>query len=424
MQSIKSIFNHFRETVANGKYIFLSNVLEKITFFLLFAFFARRLSTDYFGIITTSFAVANIISSVFEGGFNFYLQRAVATRKSDILEKTNQIFTLRILLGVPYFIFGMGYFLFYPNTSILLSSIILVTVVLFSINNLCNSIYFGMHKFEISFRILFFSRAIMMASFFIISTISNSAEILVCSFLFGAIIHTIMLIRALKNDDFLLKLTSIKWSTIQPILKSSLPMGIGMIFVWIYDRGDTVLIQNFLGFTAVAFYGAAYSVYKAPQAFANFILTPSFTEFSKLFSVLGFIPGKTFLKKIIILLIVSFVFAIGIFFSAEILIPLFFSSNYGNSILLLMILVFALPGLILNNLTGVVLNAAMREKDVTFSLILAAIFNIVLNVILLVYFRSLVVVAIVTVLTEYFSFFFQLFYIFKRQLLNFTYEHA
>jgi O-antigen/teichoic acid export membrane protein len=173
-------------------------------------------------------------------------------------------------------------------------------------------------------------------------------ELITFSFFLSGLVHFILLISALRKDNYHIRLSALRFGMVKNILRASLPMGIGMIFVWIYDRADTLLIQNFLGNSAVAFYAVAYSLYKAPQAFSNFILTPVFTEFSGMFAAEGFIERNSFLKKLFILLTISIFFAFIISLSAKYIIMFFYHSTYYPSVGLLVVLLIALPGLILN----------------------------------------------------------------------------
>jgi O-antigen/teichoic acid export membrane protein len=195
-------------------------------------------------------------------------------------------------------------------------------------------------------------------------------------------------------------------------------MGIGMIFVWIYDRADTLLIQNFLGNSAVAFYAVAYSLYKAPQAFSNFILTPVFTEFSGMFAAEGFIERNSFLKKLFILLTISIFFAFIISLSAKYIIMFFYHSTYYPSVGLLVVLLIALPGLILNSFTGTALNAARKEITVTNSVLISAVVNVFLNVVLLIRYRNIFAAVFATIITEYLTFFIQMSAIVRFRILQ------
>ena len=418
MNSILQFFTHFRELVSRGAYVFLANILEKATFFFLFLLFARSLPIEYFGLITASFAVANIMISLFEGGFNFYIQRAVASKEDLLLNRINQIFTLRIILIVPYLMLSLFYFIFFTHPVLLLSTIIILAIAFYSLNNLCNAIYFGLHRYKTVFLLLSVSRFVLVVAFIVARAMGKSPEFITATFLLSGIIHFIILLIALRKEGYKLQFTRIHFETIKTIFKSSLPMGMGIILVWVYDRADTVLIQSILGDHPVAFYAVAYSIYKAPQAFANIILTPLFTEFSGIFAQKGFIPKDNFLKKFLMLSLIAAVFTATVFFTAKIFILFFYRMIYINSVGLLTVLVFALPGLIWNNFTGITLNAAKKERLATFSVFIAVIVNLLLNTGLLLHYKNVYAAVAATVITEYLIFLIQLFYILKYKLLR------
>ncbi len=92
-----------------------------------------------------------------------------------------------------------------------------------------------------------------------------------------------------------------------------------------------------------------------------------------------------------------------LFFFAGVIIELFYTDKFNDSVLVLKILSFAVTGLALNNLTGVILNGLgmyRQNMNVTF---LGLILNIILNIIFLPVY-GIAGAAVITVLTEYFIF--------------------
>ncbi len=418
MTSILQFFSHFRELLSRGAYVFLANILEKATFFFLFLLFARSLPTEYFGLISAAFAVANISISVFEGGFNFYIQRAVAGKEEFLLNRINQIFTLRIILMVPYLLLSILYFLLFSNAVLALSTTIVLAIAFYSLNNMCNAIYFGLHRYKTSFILLSISRFILVVSFITLRALRESPEIITSTFLLSGVVHFIILLAALRREGYTLKFTRIHPETIKSIFKSSLPMGLGVILVWTYDKADTVLIQSILGYNPVAFYAVAYSIYKGPQALANIILTPLFTEFSGLFASKGYIPKENFIKNFIMLSMIAAFFTAIVLAAAKFFILYFYRMPYVSSVGLVTVMIFALPGLLWNNFTGITLNAAKKERQATTAVFVAVLVNLSLDLVLLLHYRNVYAAAAVTVLTEYLIFGIQFINIIKLKILQ------
>ncbi len=418
MNLIISVFNHFRETAAKGIYIFLSNILEKATFFVLFVLLARGFAIEMYGMIVASFAAANIIISIFESGYNFYLQRAVAAKDALISKTSNQIFTLRIYLLIPYLLLSFGYYHFSNIHLPIVYVLIILTIFIFSVNNLCNSIFFGSGRFKTSFLLLFLSRITLSTLFIIFLLLHTRIEIMVLAFFVGALVHFILLYSNLRKTGFRLSIVKPDAELLKKISVSALPMGIGMILVWLYDRADTLMIQSILSTKAVAIYAAAYSIYKAPQALSGFLLTPLFTEYSTFFARNKYIQKENFFNKFIILLFIGITFSSVIYFFSQAIIVFLYKEYYELSVPFLKVLVFALPGLLFNNLTGTTLNAANKEKYVTIAVFISALLNLSLNITLMVKLKSIFVACYLTVLTEYISFFLQAAFIIKLRIFS------
>lgn len=417
MQQVYQHFLHFVHSLKRGIYILLSNILEKAAFFLIFLFIARLFSKDTFGLISASFAFANIIASIFEGGLNFYFQRESAVRNVHLNEELNNGFNLRLFLFVPYIIITSVYFQLTGSPYFYTSLFIALAVFAFSINNLFNAVLFGRNEYKASFTYLLISRTSLI--FIIIGKVyfNASIEFIAFVFAFSGFIHTILLWHNLSVKKIKLHFSLIDKAITKRILVSALPMGIGMIMVWVYDRVDVIIIQNYLGYSFVAIYAVAYSLYKLPQSFANFLLTPLFSELSIAFGEKGYLPVSMLKNKVITLLIFIVPVSMLLYYLAEFLIVFLYSPGYLTSVPILKLLVVCLPGLLLNNFTGTTLNSCRKERVVTYSVLWAAVINIALNIILIPRY-GLLGAAIASIITEYFTFFYQFVYILQSQLLK------
>lgn len=410
-------FLHFITSLRRGIYILLSNILEKAAFFLIFLFIAREFSKDIFGLISASFAFANIIASIFEGGLNFYFQRESAVRNPNLHKELNNGFNLRLFLFIPYIIMTSIYFGLTGLPYFYTSFFIALAVFAFSINNLFNAVLFGRNEYKSSFKYLLISRASLVLIIAGKLFFNSSIEFISFVFAFSGLLHTILLLRDLSTKNLKINLSFIDIATTKRILVSALPMGIGMIMVWIYDRVDVIIIQNYLGYSFVAIYAVAYSLFKLPQSFANFLLTPLFSELSIVFGEKGFLPISLLKNKLITLMIFAVPVVLLLYYLSQFIISFLYSPSYLASAPIMKLLVLCLPGLLLNNFTGTTLNSCRKERIVTISVLWAAIINIALNIILIPRYQ-LMGAALASIITEYFTFSYQFTYILKNHLLK------
>jgi O-antigen/teichoic acid export membrane protein len=162
----------------------------------------------------------------------------------------------------------------------------------------------------------------------------------------------------------------------------------------------------------VGIYAVAYSLYKIPHIFSGIFLTPLYSDLSAEFEMKKRISYEK-VKKLALFLIFFYLIAITvIFFSSEMLVELLYGKKYFLSVDILKLLVIALPFLFLNNLTGVTLNSIKKEKTAFYSTMIAALLNVLVNMLLL-NLIGLVGAVISTIITEILVFLIQLGYILR-----------
>ncbi|MCE1190340.1 MAG: oligosaccharide flippase family protein [Ignavibacteria bacterium] len=413
-QSIQKIFS---QHVSKGIYIFFSNILEKFTFFILFVILARRFSGKTYGHVTACFAFANLLMTFFEFGFSTYFQRETASGNKELKNEFNQAFTTRVLLFVPFYIMAMLYFkyssIYYSRASMLLSSAVFV----YSICGLFNAVLFGKEAYKQSFLLLLFSRLSMVVGIISVIEIGKGFTTVAGIFVLSGLIHLISLFWYVNKYDFRPHFTMLSWSMLRRMLAASLPLGLSIVFVWTYDRVDILLLRYFKGDIIIALYAVAYSLYKAPQAFSNFIFTPLFSDLSKEFAGRGKINKSHIYHKIWVLTASLLPFIAVGFLMAEFITSTIYGSFYAQAAPYFKVLLFALPGLLLNNFTGIILNSARKEQITTQCVFAVALANIIFNIIAI---PKIGVWGAVysTIFTEYLTFLLQLYFIKKYRILD------
>jgi O-antigen/teichoic acid export membrane protein len=241
--------------------------------------------------------------------------------------------------------------------------------------------------------------------------------LLLLSLLISLVFHLGILYKYLREEKLDLQLR-FDYTVLKKILYSSVPIGMGVIFVLIYDRLDVLIIERFLSFEAVAVYSIAYSLYKVPTIICGVILTPVYTDLSKSYSLNNKVEPLEILLVFLILLIISVAAIIFVNIFGETIILFFYSSKYSFSIPYLKYLVFALPGLFFNNLTGVISNSIRKEKIPMISNGFGALIHITINIILIRIYGLWGAVA-ATIISEYFVFILQSILLFRH---NFKYK--
>lgn len=417
MKNIAAQIKELTNLFFRGRYVLFSNMLEKVTFFLLFIIIARTYSKDVYGSVVALFALFNIIMSFFDFGFNIYFQRESALEKKDISPEIANGLSIRLISLIPYFLIAYIYFFITGGANQLLNYLLGAGVFLFGINNLLNSILFGRKLFEVSFRLLLLARIVLVAGILLTSCTGFAIEWTITIFLLSGVIHFFSLSIFLSKTAIAGLTLSLNPVILRKIFKSSIPLGIGVIMGWLYDRVDVLILKEYLGEASVAIYAAAYSLYKFPQAFANGIFTPLFSNLSKAFAINGYLTFTDIKKTLKFLLVYSAIVIAAVLILGDQIVLLLYGSKYTESCLYLTYLMIALPFLLLNNMTGMVLNVCYKEYYTTLSVVIAAIVNVVMNIILI---RVLGITGAVfaTFLTELSILTIEIFFIYRFKLLN------
>jgi O-antigen/teichoic acid export membrane protein len=407
MQSTISL----RGLFARGQFALYTAVAEKAAYFAVFVCLARISSVANYGIITAVFAFANILAAFFELGLAPYFQREAAAQRPDLERKLHSALGIRILLLLPFF--GIAYLYFAGTGRSILVFLIVLIVSLGSVGGIFSRLLYGQNKYAAAFKALVISKAGVVLAVVICFLLKTPPEY-VLAVLFGGILLQVLLMMAEVRSAHISIRAAFFSGTLRSMLASSIPMGIGLSFVWIYDKADILLIRKFLGSESVSYYAVAYSLYKIPQLASGALLLPFFTDASARFAASNTLRIQDLAKPAVVLIAIS-IGAMLIYNAVPAgLLVLVYGQSYGTSANILAGLSFALPALLLNNLTGVTLNAVKHERIPMTSAACAFAVNIVANIVLLPVWGIGGAVA-ATIITEYFVLLIQSLFLFRTR---------
>ncbi|MHB1686881.1 MAG: oligosaccharide flippase family protein [Ignavibacteriaceae bacterium] len=390
----------------NNLFILFNSILDRVIFFLLYLFLARTAPKSEYGFIATIFAFTNILQAIFDLGLPFYIQREVAIG-NDISKKINSIFYVKIISLILYVPIPLIYFAIKADSDLALVLIISLINFCWGMSAIFNSIMYGYNSYKQSAYYLFLSRLVLIISFSIIFLIAPSIENILLSFLISFIVHSIFFVYYLKRSGIKLLKEKFDSTLIRKILSSSILMGVGVIFVLIYDRSDVIILQRISGLESVAFYSAAYSIYRSAQVFGTMIIIPKYSSLAKSFSINKRLVTNELKNILYSLFLIGFTVIPILFFFSTHIIKFLFSAEYIYSASILKYLSFGFAGVLMNNFTGVILNSIKKEKIPAITTGLGAAINIILNIILISKFGVWGAV-VTTIATEYLVFIFQL----------------
>ncbi len=387
-----------KRVIADGRYALLLSLTDKATYVLLFAILARITSTEQFGTIVSTFAIAAIVSAAAELGFTPYMQRSVAGASATAQDDLSSILWLKSVLLVPYFLLlaGIHAVFVFPFTPVV--ALIGLLVYSSSIASLFIRTLYGKSDYRTPFIITVYCRAVFAIGALAVFSSYRDGTFLLILLLISTILQAVWTGMSVHE-----RVVRVQWkflsNTLLSVLRRSYPMGAGMVFVWIYDRADVLVIRSMLDADAVAVYAVAYSVYKAPHITAGAVLTPLFTRLSAEFSRNGYVLLRSISDAALSLSVIVLLSVVVIGTGAEMILRQIYGEGYGASAPTLRMLLIALPFLFFNNLTGVMLNSVGKEHAAFRSAVFAMVVNVAVNVLLLPQFGIIAAVA-ATVLAE------------------------
>ncbi len=395
------MINKYLKIFKESKLIFLFSIAEKIFFFIIFLFLARSFPTGIYGEIVTVFSLANIFAVIFDLGLPLLLQKEISTKGKYAASYFNKSIVVSIIIFPVYLLLFTAYSkLFYGEISLSIIVLTALLVYLYSTVNTLNKALSGFSDFKTQFRLLIFSRTITIILFITAILVFNINIVsLLIILLSGALMQVFLLIKNLRGKNLFISLKGIDFSGIVIMLKVSIPLGLAVIFNFLYDKIDIILISKLTGFDQVAYYNVAYGIYKTSVLAYSFIFVSGFTRISiirnKKSAVLLFMR-----KYSVMLFWICAAITLLLFFFASPLIHLVYTEKFSGAILVLKILSFASIGLALNNLTGVILNGLGLFKMNMIITLIGLIINVILNVVFIPRY-GINAAAVVTVITEY-----------------------
>lgn len=192
------------------------------------------------------------------------------------------------------------------------------------------------------------------------------------------------------------KTSRIEKKKIKELWMTTWPMGVFLIMFATYDRLiDSILIQNFLGATQVAWYGLSYKIYGA-------LIQPAYFYVNSIFPILSQknTPKKKLFKiSVVIMMTAAMGLVIGVYLLAPWMVEVLAGEGFEPSVTVLRILIIGALFSYMGHLIGFTLISQGGQKEMLKLGGVALLVNLGLNIILIPRY-GIVAAAWVTVLTE------------------------
>ena len=377
MNQIKTIFK-------NVSWVTLSQIVTNVFAFFWTILIARYLGVTQYGILSFVLSLVMIIGIGEDIGITTYTTRELARNRSLTQKFINNILPIKLILSLILLVLTIVslHLLGYDLLTLELTFIIFFETIFLTNANFLSGVFQAHENLKPS-----------SIGSIICSSVLLTSTVIVVIFDLGVVCIAISYV--LANLCFFAYLFKNIWDVFEfpkfdfdfdfwrkAILKSVL-FGLTMFFYGIYFSIDVVMISWLANDYATGLYNA---VYKIISVFSAFYLVYQYVIYplmSKLYSKDPNLLKLSFNQSIKYSLLILLPIIIGMYFYSPYLIDLIYTNQYALASLAMQILIWAVIFLFINGVATSLLNSIGKEFSVTKIYIIAAIFNVALNYLLI-----------------------------------------
>jgi len=389
-----------RKIAYNVVFSSVAKVFSTILALVVIGMITRYLGKEGFGDYATVLAVLSFFAAIADLGLNSISVREISQTGADEKKIIGNVFCLRIFSALVIIIISpiVIFFLNYPQEVEKGILIVAVSFLFSSSYQILNGIFqknLAMDKVALSELI---GKVIQV--FFVAIAFKLKLS-------FGWIVGALLLNSAVSF--FLVFLWSRKYIHFRPqidlrywknFLKESMPMGVSAIITFAYFKMDTLILSYLQGSAEVGIYNVSYKVLENITFFPAMIvglvipiLAKNINENRDRFKE---IANKTF--RVFIILTVPLI--VGTLFLSDGIVGIISGDGFSESAGVLRILVFALALIFFGQFFNAILLVGNLQKKLMLIFLVAAIFNVSLNLIFIPRF-SYTAAAYVSLITEF-----------------------
>lgn len=404
--------NSVKKIAKNTGFLFLGRIFTKIISLFSVIFIVRYLGEIGYGKYAFAFAFISFFTILAELGVHSILVREVSRSSIRAPQLVGNAIIISTVFSTAAFLLAIASigFLGYPEETINVVKIASLGL-LFGILSPLGVIYETELKMKYSVFFGLASRIFLLISILFITGYDWGLNWLVLVTVLSDGIHYLLM--ALYSKKLLTPCFKFDTATCRFLLKESLPLAFASVFLIIYFRIDVVMLSLMKGDADVGVYSSAYRITESFIFLPSTLMVSIFPLLSKYHS--GILGNKgtllyTYLKSFKILFTTALCLALGISFFSKEIISLLYGNQVQGASVTLQILIWATSIIFVNYSFGQFLVSINKQKITTISTAICAIFNILLNFIMIPHW-GYNGAAIATVATELLSSFIMVFYI-------------
>lgn len=377
MSKIRTIFK-------NMSWLLISQIILSICGFIWTVLIARYLGVSDYGILGFAISFTGIFAITADFGINTHIVRHISTDYESASKYLGNTFPLKALFSIGTLILTLVILIFIKS-----DKITIIITLLFSIEMIIKTFigllngtfqaieegkYQGIGNIILNILLLIF----IIFSIFADLGLYGIAISYIVANLIALVYEYYSLSKHVVKPKFEIDKTFCKQITM-----ASLPFAIGGLLFSIYYSIDVVMLTNLVGNYATGIYNASYKLISILTLFYGTYGAVIFPVMSKLYKNNKLLLTISFEKSLKYLMLIIIPLAMSTMFYSQDIIQLIYGHEYDAASSVLSILIWTVCLLFVNGACNFLLNASHKEVTVTKIYAIAAIFNIVLNFILI-----------------------------------------
>lgn len=381
-------------------WLLASNIVGFICGFIWTILIARYLQVSEYGILGFATSLSGILAFSTDWGITTYIVRHVSTDYSVAGRYLNNSIPLKTIFSAATLIITLICLLLMRADAVTVTVTVIVTIymILKSFMGLFESMFqaFEIGRYQGIGNIIL---NVLTLAFILIAIFANGGLIAI------PIAYLLAYAVSLTYEYYIIRNQVAKpvfefdRTLCRKITIASLPFAAGTVLYLIYYSIDIVMLTGIIGNYATGIYNASYKLISIVAVLQGIYGTVMFPVMSNFFENRREMLKVTFEKSIKYMtgLIIPVALAVTIY--SKDIIQVVYGSQYLPSAMTLSILIWTVSLLFINNICSVLLNASHEEVNVTKTYAVAALFNIIMNFIMIPY-LSYDGAAITTVLSD------------------------
>jgi len=377
MSQVKTIFK-------NMSWLMISQIIASICGFIWTILIARYLGVENYGILGFAISFTGFFTIIADFGISTHIVRTISTDYELAPKYLGNALPLKGLFGILTFSLSLWVLLLLKTDEITIIITLLFTIemIIKSVVSLLNGSFqaFEEGKYQgIGNTIL---NLILLAFIFItiftdLGLFGITFSYIVANFI-ALVYEYYVLNKHLVKPKFELDIDFCKKITLL-----SLPFAATSILYTIYYSIDVIMLTKLIGDYATGIYNATYKLISVLTLFNSVYSAVIFPVMSKFFKKDKNLLIISFEKSIKYLMLVTIPLALATMLYSSDIIYLIYGHEYDEASSVLCILIWTVCLLFINGACNNLLNASHREVSVTKIYAIAALFNVVLNLIII-----------------------------------------